>query len=420
MGMSRRTFLVAVTGLLAACATPQAQPAGSSRAAGGTTTSSTSASPPETWDAILAAGRREGKVLMYNNVFASETASKVAAAFQADTGIAFDSISILGGPATTRIQQESRVGGGPDIFEGTGGFLLPFAVQGGLVPLKSRPLPIWSEPPSVWLKHPGFKIDDWSFVLSRLRARQGNIVVNTSLVAPSDYPNSWHVMASDPRYTGKIAYLDPTAAVAAAQEIVISVYVAKTMTARDFADLLVTQQALLFKQSGAHYASVAQGERAVAFSAADQGVLDLISAGAPLKNLWFPNTAYTAPTGDMGVLTSAPHPNAALVFVNWFLSQAGQDAVGKLLSISSIRSDVADYTPAALKGEVIGSGQRGPMLVMSPKQEDLTAELQRSGIFTKLVDGSPAGDFAQAYATVVADWESRNGGPQDEPLVLNA
>jgi hypothetical protein len=165
---------------------------------------------------------------------------------------------------------------------------------------------------------------------------------------------------------------------------------------------------------------MAQGERAITLNAADETVLNLIEAGAPVKNLHFPNTSYPAQTAEMGVLKVAPHPNAALVFVNWYLSKEGQDAVGKVQKQGSIRRDVPSYVPDVLKPEVVGGGQRGPLLVEMPRQTQFGSDVQTSGIFKLLVTNGSADAFDQACADFIKQWEAKNGGPQDKAQALQA
>ncbi|MGZ9154630.1 MAG: hypothetical protein ACXW6J_15220, partial [Candidatus Binatia bacterium] len=49
------------------------------------------------------------------------------------------------------------------------------------------------------------------------------------------------------------------------------------------------------------------------------------------------------------LMNRAPHPNAALVFLNWFLNKEGQTVWSKALNLQSRRSDVpVDHIPPYL------------------------------------------------------------------------
>jgi iron(III) transport system substrate-binding protein len=432
--ITRRLFLQMTAALTAACSAPSAPPATVPASQGTAPTPATAPAPAvqatasvaqpaitgdsAAWQAILEAGRKEGRVLMYGNLMGGDEATRLAAEFKAATGIEFDFITMLGGPAITRIREEIKANKAPDIFEAAGGWVVGMAPEGVFVPLREKPLPIWSEPMSAWQIHPGYKVDDYQYVLSRLRPREGNTCVNTKLLSPADFPASWQDVATNPKFKGQIAYLDPTATTAAAGELVMSVYVGKSMPARDFWRILVEQDAVLYKQARAHHESVARGERAITFSAGDEAIVNLVNAGAPIKNLHFPNASYVAVTADMGVLQAAQHPNAALVFINWFLGKQGQEAIGKIQQVGSIRRDVPNYIPDALKGDVVGGGPKGPLLIQTSEQTQLTTDLQTSGILKLLVDGSSADAFEAAWNGFIKEWEAKNGGLQDTPKVL--
>jgi ABC-type Fe3+ transport system, periplasmic component len=47
-------------------------------------------------------------------------------------------------------------------------------------------------------------------------------------------------------------------------------------------------------------------------------------------NRWKEGSSFSAGGGSMAYVNQAPHPNAAKVFLNWFLSRKGQMALQKL------------------------------------------------------------------------------------------
>lgn len=370
------------------------------------------------WQKILAAGRTEGQVLLYGNVFSSTQASQVSDRFKAATGIQLDTIALLGGPATTRIREEQKIGKGPDLLEATGGWVETFGQPGSYVPLKTKPLPVWAEPESSWYVHPGYKSpDDWQYVLSRLKPRTGHLVVNTKLLAEADYPRTYRQLATDPKYRSKIAYLDPAATSGGATEFADYVYVAKAASAGDYWGMIANQDTLLLKESGANQVAVAQGQRAIGMPIADDAILDLIQAGAPAKHLYLPGVPHSAQTGEMGILSTAQHPNAAMVFVNWFLSKEGQAAVGPILQVASIRRDVPSSVPDVLLGEVIDGGE-SKLFTERALQTQFAGDLQQSGVLRGLIDGTGQDEFVANYTKFVQGWEARYGGPQDQPLYL--
>lgn len=393
--------------------------AGVPAAAPAATTASVAAKPgaPEAaWQTILDAGRKEGKVLIYGTLLGADDATKVGTQFKQDTGIDLDFLSLLGGAATTRIREELKVNRGPDIFEASGGWVGAMALDGVFLPLKDQPLPVWGEPQSVWHAHPGYKSSNWEQVLSRLRPKNGHITVNTKLLTPGDYPTSWKDLATNPKFKGKLTWSDPAATTGSSVLWSMLGYTAKDLTIEDFWGLAQGQDTLLFQQSRGQFMSVAQGERAICVAGADESVLDLITAGAPIKNVYFPNTANYAQSADMAVLKAAPRKNAALVFVNWYLSKAGQESISTIQKVASFRKDVSNQVPEQLRGEVIGGGKLRATLMESPGQSKFASDLQQSGIYKQLPEGGSSKAFVAGYEAFTKDWESKNGGPQDKPL----
>lgn len=382
------------------------------------TRSDTAATPPQTWDAILEAGRQEGRVLMYGGVLGAGHVSVIAAAFKKATGIDFDFLPITGAAALTRIREEAKVGRAPDIFDATGGWLRQLDDDGLLIALKDKPLPVWSEPQDVWRVHPGYKAADWHYVLSRLRVRPGHVGVNTKLLAEQDFPTSWHDLASNPKFKGKLVLVDPSKSTSASAELVIQGYIGKKMLPRDLWGIEAGQDPMLISVPRANVVSVARGERAMTFPPMDETALNLIKAGAPVTNIYFPDTPIFAETAEMGVINKGSHPNAAMVFINWFLSKQGQETLGNILLQTSIRRDVASTVPEVLRGKVVGGGQRGPIIVDTPIQTKLIQDVLAAGLTKKLVDGSSAEQFEQAWNAFITQWEASHGGAQDTPMMV--
>lgn len=68
-------------------------------------------------------------------------------------------------------------------------------------------------------------------------------------------------------------------------------------------------------------------------------------------------TAWTPGWGAIALLHKPPHPNAAKVFVNWFLSQPAQADWAKRGFVNSRRTDVAPGLPvSALTAEAFEKG----------------------------------------------------------------
>ena len=89
-------------------------------------------------------------------------------------------------------------------------------------------------------------------------------------------------------------------------------------------------------------------------------LITLAKKGLPIKQIWLPKQAGYIRAGGSGCCIStfanAPHPNAAKLFVNWFLSKEGQTLTHTLIP-NIDRSSLRDDIPP---GEVMPEERRTP------------------------------------------------------------
>jgi ABC-type Fe3+ transport system substrate-binding protein len=71
--------------------------------------------------------------------------------------------------------------------------------------------------------------------------------------------------------------------------------------------------------------------------------------GAPLKFLHPKEGGYLSESG-ISFINGAPHPNAAKLFLNWFLSREGQTLFSRTLPATPVRKDAPqDHLPEGLR-----------------------------------------------------------------------
>lgn len=396
--------------LLAACGsmTPAAKP------------SSGSGAPSSTWQQVLDAAKAEGTLVIYHNLFPGAEGTKVAEEFKVKTGVTVDFISGLGAPLSQRIRTE--VGGGApsaDVFEGSSQFLLPMLRDGFFVSVKDK-LPVLQEPADTWRVHPSYMSESQEVLVSRaLTQYPAHLTVNTSKISTADFPTSYHDLAMNPKFKGKIGYVDPKTTGDTAAVFVRQGYVGQAYTIEDVWSLYANQQMMLFPGPGDHGAAAGRGEVAIAIGATPGNLLQLANANAPVKLLAFPDVPIVSNPTTMGMLKTSSRPNAALVFINWFYSKDGQEYVNKLLQISgSLRRDVPHYMHEALNPEIVGGGKRGPIVALTLPQSLLAVELNTSGLFQKLTEGISQAEFTNGVNEYIKKWEDAQGGPKREGVTL--
>lgn len=373
------------------------------------------------WQKILDAAKKEGSVIIYGGIIAGGEITALAEEFRQQTGISFDMVSVASGaPLAQRIRTE--VGANQptaDVFGGGSQFVHQLKKEGLFGTVKGQPLPVLREPDSVWRLHPLAMGPEGDIVVTRTSSQyDGHIIVNTGLLAESDFPKSYHEVATDPKYKGKLAYVDPKITGDVAARYVSHGYVTNTWSLADIWAYYANQSMMLFPGPNDQGSAVGRGEIAIGLGANSGDLARFVKAGAPVKILAFPDTPLPGNPNSMGVLKAAPHPNAALVWVNWFLSRDGQDSINKFQQTRSLRRDVASYVPDPLKGDVVGGGKKGPQMALTNVQSELASELHGANIFQRLPDGIPLAEFESRVNDFVKQWEAKVGGPQRDAIPL--
>jgi ABC-type Fe3+ transport system substrate-binding protein len=161
------------------------------------------------------------------------------------------------------------------------------------------------------------------------------LAYNSDKVKGSDVPKQWNDLLK-PRWTGLIGMDDLRA------NTVDLSWLYNMQQTPEYGDAWLTKlaaQRLQISPSPQLVNSVASGDLAMYIPATWTNVSPLKVAGAPL--VWFvPPGPVTGSEQYMVIAKGSPHPNAARLFFNFALSQAGQIAYCK-----SVCSSVANPTP---------------------------------------------------------------------------
>ena len=181
------------------------------------------------------------------------------------------------------------------------------------------------------------------------------ILINTSAVKGADEPKSWQDL-KNPKWKGKIISDDPRAL--GGGNVMFSAFQDKL---GDDYNIALSQQALVLSRD------VGNDERRVARGEYPMRIPQLFSNWLALKSL---PVKFIAPAEglpyirfDFGVLNGAPHPNAARLFINHYLSEQVQTAyavAGLMPTVDGIL-DKAGEAGAELKGiKLLGHHRCGP------------------------------------------------------------
>jgi ABC-type Fe3+ transport system substrate-binding protein len=289
------------------------------------------------WAKVLAAAKREGKVVVAGH---SALARPFTEDFKRDTGI---DLEFLGGNTrdlTARLQREVRSGSLTiDVSLGGGTELLTLYPEGQLLALKPQMmLPGVTDPKNwvsgriKWMDKEGAYFFQGSYWVHAWP------VFNSDLV-PKGSVRSWKDLLK-PEFKGKIAAYDPRSGGPgqAAAAYLVDVF------GLEFLKQLYLGQEVVYTRDGRQLIEwVVRGNHAVALGGVQVDVEQFTTHG--IRNLTVPEL----PDGPGSVLggfsvlkqpKGVLHPNAATVFINWYASQPGQTAYSRAMLEPSSRVDV--------------------------------------------------------------------------------
>ncbi len=320
----------------------KAQPAGPSLTAGG-----------QTWDALVAAAKKEGSVSIYA-MWIPETRIALAQAFKEKYGINVEFTPFnRGAEILTKVQTEQRAGLYlADVFgTGAGTFLTIMKTAGVMGPLEPLlVLPDVTEG-KYWRGGKFPYVDKDKTTVAMVASVQRNIIYNTNLVKKGEITTYKDLLK--PQYKGKITLNDPTMA-GAGKEVFL--HLALNIWNLDETKAFLTQ---LLKQQGAvierdnrqNVESVVRGKYAIGFGPNPDTLAEFIKVGAPVDAAILKEGVYVSgAAGCIAVPIKLAHPNAAKLFLNWLLSKEGQTVFANSFGNPSMRIDVptAQFNPIFL------------------------------------------------------------------------
>jgi iron(III) transport system substrate-binding protein len=183
-----------------------------------------------------------------------------------------------------------------------------------------------------------------------------DVSYNTKLVNPDNIKSYWDIL--DPKWKGKIVIYDPRAR---GSRLFSYFYYNPELGTRYLKRLFGEMELTASRDRRQMIDWLAQGKFAIALrTAPDASTLDEAKAqGLPVN--WFSPGHFKETVGISGgpahiaVVNRAPHPNAAKLFINWFLSREGQLMVQNIAAkegegVDSLRMDIPkDMIPPAYR-----------------------------------------------------------------------
>lgn len=259
------------------------------------------------WDKVVEDGKKEGRIAFYASFIGAQWQYDIVKSFEAKYGIKADVLDIRATELRERIRTEQVSGRYAGDVHWTGFTVVQMLAEGQIAPLGKLPNAANVEPGFQSLVTENYVPTHVGFY---------GILVNTNLVKPQDEPKSWKDLL-DPKWKGKIQ-ADDFRAQGGGLNLFTPLY--KTL-GREYVQKLAGQNLVFSRDVGNDERRVARGEfpmRVPQF----YGSMEQLE-GLPVKFV-MPEEGGSYTQGLMAVLKGAPHPNAAKLFVNHYLSEEAQ------------------------------------------------------------------------------------------------
>ncbi len=164
------------------------------------------------------------------------------------------------------------------------------------------------------------------------------VVINTDLVKPGEIQSYYDLLNA--KWKDKILINDPTIPGMAGDDF--TSMVRNGLVNMDFFRQLVSQKNVMTRDQDLQATWLAKGKYPIALWPSLGSMARFIDSGAPVRPIVDIKEGTSAgSTGSgLGIFNKAPHPNAAKVFINWFLSREGQAINQKAVGKQTRRIDV--------------------------------------------------------------------------------
>jgi iron(III) transport system substrate-binding protein len=279
------------------------------------------------WEKMLAAARAEGQVTVY-----ASTYERVLEAFKTEyPDIKVTSVGGRSSDVAARIVAERRAGKflADVVAVGSNTAFNVLYRAKALDPLKPTLILPEVLDPSKWLggEYP-FVDPERQYVFVYLSNPSSVFDYNSKLTNPSEFKSYWDVL--NLKWKGKIVSLTPTSTTMGST---LQFLYYHPELGQDYLKKLFGSMEVTFSADPRQMLDwLAQGNYAICLGCRNNEIARAKKQGLPVGTLdtsaWKEGGRISL-SGSLSLANKAPHPNAAKVFINWYLSRKGQIAVQK-------------------------------------------------------------------------------------------
>lgn len=298
---------------------------------------------------LVAAAQEEGQLVWYSTL-PEGISDRVGEAFEAKYGVRVDFIRLASGAMVQRYSSERDAGVSEAdvLFIVDPVFFAEAHENGWLVELDESMVPALADWPEEFWSDTG--------AYGEVSIQPQGFLYNTTLVDEGEAPETWEDIV-DPQWQDQIQLVDPRGVPGwlATMKLLADEYGDDFL--REFGEL----NPVLVDSAVPGAQNIAAGERAIGLPNLSSIVQPLADQGAPVEFVIPDTTIGTVQTA--GVSEGGPNPNAALLFMQYILTEEGQQVLNEEIAASPL-GDLegtiplpSDYRPAQIE-EAIAESDR--------------------------------------------------------------
>jgi len=289
------------------------------------------------WERTIEAAKKEGKVVV-SIPASAELRKGIESAFKRRFGIEAELNAGRAASIVTKIQQEAKAGvPGFDLhMGGSESIVTGLLSEGILAPLEPAMILKEIRDPGYWWGGHIWIDSAKRFVYASHAYQVENIWCNSNDVKPDEIRSLNDLL--NPKWSGKIGYLDPRTAGAGASMWSFL----WRLKGEDYLKKLAGQKLFLSRDQRVLAESLAKGKIALVVGLSYYSLLPFTKAGLPVRVVPISRdeSYVSGGSGNVTIIKGAPHPNATKVFLNWFLGQEGQETYSRTMGQGTRRLDV--------------------------------------------------------------------------------
>ncbi|SMO96805.1 iron(III) transport system substrate-binding protein [Paracoccus laeviglucosivorans] len=276
------------------------------------------------WALVEAAAKDEGALVFYSNLQPNGIEPLLAEFRAAYPGISTEQVRLGSNPLIERFETEFNA------KRNLADVVVTYADERVYNGAKNGWMTEWT-PPELATYPAEVNYQNMMFTIQQTREA---IIWNTNLLGANPAPTEWKDLF-DPMWKGKVGMNPPWRSLAIQQ--IVTYW--QELGIPDAAEQLKANDVRFFEGSGGIIQAVIRGDVVVA-ELSDIPLNPLLEEGAPIGFV-YPESGTTTSASRIFVAKNAPHPNAAMVFTNWLMTETGQAALVKFGGLAVTRPGVA-------------------------------------------------------------------------------